>query len=119
MTDALTQLLTDVLAAWAGPLPRLCYVTDAGDRETASYRKVLRPMRHPRTGRRLEWFWIVDFCHAAQRLMVMGEAIFGAGRAAATWAAKMRKLLKQPASCLACEPYPSSTARFAHRRSPR
>lgn len=96
MTDALTQLLTDVLAAWTGPLPRLCYVTDAGDQETAYYRKVLRPMRHPRTGRRLEWFWIVDFCHAAQRLTVMAEAIFGAGRAAATWAAKMRKLLKQP-----------------------
>jgi len=32
-----------VLAAWSGPLPRLCYVTDAGDQETAYYRKVLRP----------------------------------------------------------------------------
>jgi hypothetical protein len=96
MTDALTGLLSEVLAAWEGPLPRLCYVTDAGDHETAYYRKVLRPMRHPRTGRRLEWFWIVDFCHAAQRLTVMAEAIFGEGREAATWAAKMRKLLKQP-----------------------
>jgi hypothetical protein len=96
MTDELTGLLTDVLTAWQGPVPRLCYVTDAGDNETAYYRKVLRPMRHPRTGRRLEWFWIVDFYHAAGRLTTMAEAIFGEGREAATWAAKMRKLLKQP-----------------------
>jgi hypothetical protein len=96
MTDQLTRLLRDVLAAYEGPPPRLCYVTDAGDHETAYYRKVLRPMRHPRTGRPLDWYWIVDFCHAAQRLTVMAEAIFGDGRAAASWAAKMRKLLKQP-----------------------
>jgi hypothetical protein len=96
MSDELTRLLTDVLSAWEGPLPRLCYVTDAGDQETAYYRKVLRPMRHPRTGRPLEWFWIVDFFHAAQRLTEMGEAIFGEGREAAAWAAKMRKVLKQP-----------------------
>lgn len=96
MTDELTGLLTDLLAAWQGPVPRLCYVTDAGDHETAYYRKVLRPMRHPRTERRLEWFWIVDFYHAAGRLTTMAEAIFGAGREAAAWAAKMRKLLKQP-----------------------
>ena len=95
MTDQLTRLLSDVLLAWEGPLPRLCYVTDAGDQETAYYRKVLRPMRHPRTGQRLEWFWIVDFFHAAQRVTVMAEAIFGEGRESATWAAKMRKVLKQ------------------------
>lgn len=95
MTDALTRLLSDVPAAWEGPLPRLCCVTDAGDHETAYGRKVLRPMRHPRTGRRLEWFWVWDFCHVAQRLTVMAEAIFGAAREAATWAPKMRKLRKQ------------------------
>jgi hypothetical protein len=96
MTDQLTRLLRGVLAAYEGPPPRLCYVTDAGDHETAYYRKVLRPMRHPRTGRRMEWYWIVDFCHAAQRLTTMAEAIFGEGREAATWAAKMRRVLKQP-----------------------
>ena len=96
MTDQLTRLLRDVLAAYEGPPPRLCYVTDAGEHETAYYRKVLRPMRHPRTGRRMEWHWIVDFCHAAQRLTTMAEAIFGEGRQAASWAAKMRRILKQP-----------------------
>ena len=96
MTDELTGLLTDLLAAWQGPLPRLCYVTDAGDHETAYYKKVLRKMRHPRTGKPLEWCWIVDFYHAAARLTTMAEAIFGEVREAAAWSAKMRKLLKQP-----------------------
>jgi hypothetical protein len=30
----LTRLLTDVLARWEGPRPRLAYVTDAGGNET-------------------------------------------------------------------------------------
>jgi hypothetical protein len=34
MSQALTQLLRGVFEGWDGPLPRLCYVTDAGDNET-------------------------------------------------------------------------------------
>ena len=34
MSRALTRLLRDLLERWPGPLPRLCYVTDAGDAET-------------------------------------------------------------------------------------
>ena len=55
MSDELTALIAEVLTRWEGPTPRLCYVTDAGDNETAYYRKALRPMPHPRTGQRLEW----------------------------------------------------------------
>jgi len=96
MTDELTALLDEVLRQWAGPLPRLAYITDAGDSETRYYRGVLKKRRHPRTGQRLTWQWIVDFYHAAQRLTMMGEALFGAGREASAWAARMRKLLKKP-----------------------
>ena len=96
MTDELTALLDEVLRQWEGPLPRLAYLTDAGDSETKYYRQVLKKLRHPRTGRRLTWQWIVDFYHAAQRLTTMGEALFGAGREASAWAARMRKLLKKP-----------------------
>lgn len=96
MTDELTALLEAVLRQWEGPLPRLAYLTDAGDSETKYYRQVLRKLRHPRTGKRLAWQWIVDFYHAAQRLTAMGEALFGAGREASAWAARMRKLLKKP-----------------------
>jgi hypothetical protein len=96
MTDELTALLEEVLRLWDGPLPRLVYVTDAGDSETKYFRQVLRKLRHPRTGQKLKWRWIVDFYHAAQRLTVMGEALFGAGREASAWAARMRKLLKKP-----------------------
>jgi hypothetical protein len=96
MTAELTALLEEVLRRWEGPLPRLAYITDAGDHETAYYRRVLQKMKHPRTGKRLAWQWIVDFYHAAQRLTTMGEALFGAGREASGWAARMRKLLKKP-----------------------
>lgn len=96
MTDELTALLEEVLRQWEGPLPRLAYLTDAGDSETKYYRHVLKKLQHPRTGERLTWQWIVDFYHAAQRLTAMGEALFGAGREASAWAARMRKLLKKP-----------------------
>lgn len=96
MTDELTALVEEVLRQWEGPLPRLTYITDAGDSETQYYRRVLKKLRHPRTGQRLVWQWIVDFYHAAQRLTAMGEALFGAGQEASAWAARMRKLLKKP-----------------------
>ena len=96
MTDELTALLEEVLRQWHGPLPRLAYVTDAGASETQYYRKVLKKLRHPRTGKRLMWQWIVDYYHASQRITTMAEALFGVSVEAATWAAKMRKLLKKP-----------------------
>jgi len=96
MTDELTALVEEVLRQWEGRLPRLAYVTDAGANETQYYRRVLRKLRHPRTGKRLLWQWIVDYYHASQRITTMAEALFGATREAATWAAKMRKTLKKP-----------------------
>jgi hypothetical protein len=95
MTRQLTDLLRAVLEAWQGPLPRLHYVTDAGNHPLEFYRRVLRPMRHPRTGQRLEWTWSVDYFHAAERITKLAETIFGVGREASAWAAKMRKVLKE------------------------
>jgi len=95
MTAQLTDLLLAVLKGWEGPLPRLHYVTDAGNHPLEFYRRVLRRMRHPRTGKRLEWTWSVDYFHAAERITKLAELIFGAGREASAWAAKMRKVLKE------------------------
>ncbi len=95
MTQQLTDLLRAVLEAWEGPLPRLHYVTDAGNHPLEFYRRVLRPMRHPRTGQRLPWTWSVDYFHAAERITKLAETIFGAGREASAWATKMRKVLKE------------------------
>jgi hypothetical protein len=92
----LTGLLNAVLWRWRGPRPRLCYVTDAGDNETAYYRRVRRRRRHPRTGQRLEWFWVLDYYHAAERLSAMAEALFGAGGRAWAWVRKLQKLLLRP-----------------------
>ena len=95
MTGQLTDLLHAVLEAWEGPLPRLHYVTDAGNHPLEFYHRVLRPMRHPRTGKRLEWTWSVDYFHAAERITKLAEVIFGVGQEASAWAAKMRKVLKE------------------------
>ena len=96
MSQELTRLLREVLRRWQGPLPRLSYVTDAGDAETAYYQKVLQRLRHPRTGERLEWQRVVDYYHAAERLGTMAEALFGVGPRAWAWQRKMQKLLLKP-----------------------
>jgi len=97
MTERLTALIQEVLRRWEGPLPRLTYVTDAGENETKYYRQVLGNMAHPRTGEKLHWIRIVDYYHAAQRIWTMAEALFGkddpAGRA---WARRMCRVLKKP-----------------------
>ena len=64
----------EVLQRWDKPLPRLCYVTDAGDNETTYFTKVLRPMRHPRTGERLDWIRVLDYYHASEYIGKMAEA---------------------------------------------
>jgi hypothetical protein len=96
MSSQLTRLLQEVVRRWEGPLPRLCYVTDAGDNETTYYEKVLRGLKHPRTGVRLEWLRVVDYYHASERIWTMAEVLFGKGKPAAGWARKMQKWLLKP-----------------------
>jgi hypothetical protein len=96
MTQQLTALLEEVLRRWAGPLPRLCYVTDAGDNETSYYKKTLRRLRHPVTGKRLVWQWVVDYYHVSEQLTTLAEALFGKGQRAWSWMRKMQKLLLKP-----------------------
>lgn len=96
MSRALTRLLGAALSRWQGPLPRLCYVTDAGDNETTYYEQVLRRFRHPRTGEKLEWIRVVDYYHASERLWVMGELLLGKGQRSAAWVRKMQRWLLKP-----------------------
>ena len=93
MSAQLTALVREVLRRWQGRLPRLAYVTDAGDNETTYYRQVLRRLRHPRTGQRLPWWWVVDYYHASERLWTMAEALFGSGPKGWSWVRKMQKWL--------------------------
>lgn len=96
LSRQLTRLLGAVFERWEGPLPRLCYVTDAGDNETNYYEGVLRWMRHPRTGERLDWVRVLDYYHASERLWTMAEALFGGDGRAGAWVRKMQKLLLRP-----------------------
>lgn len=96
MSRELTALVKGVLSK-CGDTPQLVYLTDAGDVECGYFADVLRYLRHPQTGERLKWRRIIDYYHAASRLTTLGEALFGGGtREAASWAAKMRKVLKKP-----------------------
>ena len=95
MSQELTRLLNGVLLAWTGPLPNLCYVSDAGQCESRYYKEVLSRMVHPRTGQRLEWTRVVDFYHASQRIWKLSECLFGNGREGKSWARKMLSWLKQ------------------------
>jgi hypothetical protein len=97
MTDQLTSLLEEVLRQWSGPLPRLCYVTDAGENETKYYRSVLRRMRHPVSGKRLVWQRIIDYYHASERITALAEALFGSDeKGKRAWARRMRRSLLKP-----------------------
>jgi len=95
LTDHLTRLIEDVLGQYSGRLARLEYVTDAGDHETDYYESVLRHMRDPRQpDRYLVWQRVVDYYHACERVSKLAETLFGPGREAHAWSAKMRKRLK-------------------------
>jgi len=78
-------------------LPRLCYVTDAGENEYQYYTKVLCRLRDPRNNHKyLHWHQIIDYFHTTETITVMAEALFGSGREASTWARRMRKHLRKP-----------------------
>jgi hypothetical protein len=95
MTDQLTQLIEEVLRRWEGELPRLAYVTDAGDNETKYYNEVLRPMVHPLTQEPLQWHRIIDFYHVMTRIWILAAVLFGDdAKALRAWARKMGRLLK-------------------------
>ena len=97
MSDQLTRLIDGVLAGWDGPVPRLAYVTDAGENETQYYDRVLRPMTHPRTGDKVEWQRVVDFYHAMERVWALAAALFGPNTPAANgWARRRGRVRKGP-----------------------
>jgi hypothetical protein len=96
LSNELTRLLEDVLRQWDGPPLRLAYITDAGFHPTEYFQNVLCRMPDPwRPGKCLRWEWVVDYYHACQYISQLGQAIFGPGREAYAWAAKMRRLLKE------------------------
>lgn len=95
LSEELTQLLEDVLRQWNGPPLRLAYITDAGFHPTEYFQNVLCRLPDPwQPGKYLEWEWVVDYYHACQYISELAQAIFGPGREAHAWAAKMRRTLK-------------------------
>jgi hypothetical protein len=96
LSQQLTELLAAILNGWQGPLPRLQYVTDGGHHPTEYFGAVLQTMLHPRTGQKLEWEWVLDYYHACLYITKIADVLFGQHtQAAASWAAKMRRWLKE------------------------
>lgn len=96
LSRTLTALLRATLTAWPGPVPRLAYITDKGSAPDDYYRRVLKPMKHPRDGRPLTWEWVLDFYHVCSYVGKMADALFGPQTpAAASWFAKMRRWLRE------------------------
>ena len=96
LSRQLTALIAAVLRGWAGPSPRLAYITDGGNHQTQYYRRVLRRMSDPHhPGRRLQWHWVIDYYHACEYITKLSEALFSDARAGASWARKMRRWLKE------------------------
>jgi len=97
MSAMLTDLLTELLERWQGPLPQLAYVTDSGDHESSYYQETLSRMVHPRTGQRLNWQRVVDYYHVAERVWTMASLLLGKDtQEAHGWAIRMLKALKKP-----------------------
>jgi hypothetical protein len=96
MTDELLALLHEILRQWTGSLPRLVYVSDAGDLEEMFYTRRLSRMRHPLAKTRLRWQRVVDYYHAAQRLTTLAESLCLEENLARAWARRMRRVLKEP-----------------------
>ena len=98
MDAMLTGLIEEVFSKWNGPLPRLAYVTDSGSNETEYFRRVLKKMKHPISGEKLDWTRVADFYHVSERVWAMADALFTKPqqRKAHAWARRMLKKLKQP-----------------------
>jgi hypothetical protein len=95
LSRQLTALIEAVLRGWAGPLPRLAYITDGGNHQTQYYRRVLKRMSDPHhPGRRLSWHWVIDYYHASEYVYKLSEALFSDSRRGASWARKMCRWLK-------------------------
>jgi hypothetical protein len=95
LSEQLTRLVSEVLAEWDGPWPRLVYITDAGYHPTEYFDNVLKQLEHPRhPGQRMDWTWIVDFYHACEYISKLAQVLFDDRRAAHAWSRRMRRWLK-------------------------
>jgi hypothetical protein len=95
LTEQLTGLVSEVLAEWDGPWPRLVYITDAGYHPTEYFDNVLKELEHPRhPGQAMDWTWIVDFYHASEYVSKLAQVLFDDPRAAHAWSRRMRRWLK-------------------------
>jgi hypothetical protein len=96
LSGQLTTLIEAVLRTWGGPAPRLVYITDGGIHQARYYRRVLRRMNDPRhPGRRLQWYWVIDYYHACEYITKLSEALFCGAQQGANWARRMRRWLKE------------------------
>lgn len=98
MDAMISGLLRELLSRYCGRLPRLAYVTDSGSNEVDYFSRVLRKMKHPISGVKLEWIRVADFYHVSERVWALADALFTKSqqRESDAWARRMLKKLKKP-----------------------
>lgn len=98
MDAMISGLLKELFSRYQGRLPRLAYVTDSGSNEVDYFRRVLRKMKHPISGEKLEWIRVADFYHVSERVWALADALFTKSqqRESHAWARRMLKALKKP-----------------------
>jgi hypothetical protein len=95
LSRQLTSLLTHLLTALTGVLPRLHYVSDGGHEPTRYFHRVLRKLCDPlHPGRLLRWTRVIDFYHACGYITKLSEAFYGQVAGVTGWARKMRHWLR-------------------------
>ena len=95
MTGRLTKVITGVLDHDSSKSLKLRYVTDAGSLPRSYCENVLRSMKHPRTGKPLQWSWGVDFFHACEYLSLLADSLHGTGSAQSqAWYKRQRHTLR-------------------------
>ncbi len=96
MSEQLTDLIRRVLRQYAGPQPRLVFVTDKGQAPDDYYMQVLRKLEDPRRpGRTLSWEWVLDFFHVTCYVSKLADILFGPGsKEGSRWFARMRHWLR-------------------------
>jgi hypothetical protein len=96
LSEQLTELIQAVLGQYAGPQPRLVFVTDKGQAPDDYYMQVLQKLEDPRRpGRKLTWEWVLDFFHVTGYVSKLADILFGSGsKEGSRWFARMRHWLR-------------------------
>jgi hypothetical protein len=94
LSEQLTSLVTGIVRTHGEKFAKITYVSDAGQVETAYWKKVLSRLRVDGLPIKIER--TVDYYHASLRLTTIGESLRLTQAERTAWLDRVRTLLKEP-----------------------